>query len=131
MKNKIVLTAAQVSSLSSEYIVNELKKELWHIDSVTIIDDVQMLALISIDSEYISKIDNRFHISSFLLNEFVSQVVVVFSRYLVGDNDRKRELWNLEMKARFLRAMYNKNNIKIIYGIVVVMKASLIRLKFI
>lgn len=108
------LTNSQIEELSSKYITKEFKKESWNIESIKIENNKNLISLVSINSDYVSKNDkNKFHVSTFIINEFTSQIMVIFARYLEGDFNNSKEVWVMGVESEFIRSIYTKKNIKI------------------
>jgi len=107
------LTLQEINNLSSKYIVEDLKKESWSIDSVKY-TDTQLISLVSIQSNYQSQTDNnQFHLSIFTIQEFSAQLTVIYSNLLAGYIVKVQEMWLLEQTLKFIKPISSKNNIKI------------------
>lgn len=107
------LTLQEINNLSSKYIVEDLKKESWSIESVKY-TDTQLISLVSIQSNYQSQTDNnQFHLSTFTIGEFSAQLTVIYSNLLAGYTVKVQEMWVLEETFKFIKPIRSKNNIKI------------------
>ena len=105
------LTSFEIKKLSSSYINETLKNEIWHIDSVQI-EEKKLFALISIHSDYLSKTDkNQFHVSVFIMLEFVSQLIVIFTHLLAGYTKKTKEVWLAEVSTRSLKPIRSLKDI--------------------
>ena len=108
-----MLTHLEIKKLSSSYIDGALKDESWQIDSIQV-EGSHLAAFVSVNSTYLSSTDeNQFHVSTFIMFEFVSQLIVIFTHLLAGYTKKTKEVWLAEVHMRSIRPIRNIKNISV------------------
>ncbi len=101
-KKDFSLTAEQLGRLSSPYIPNGIRQDVWSIDSVNIRNDL-VQAKVSLGSIYQSPTDGGgAHLTMFATNEIVAQLMVIYMHVQAGFEQKCREVWAAELHGRYV-----------------------------
>lgn len=101
-KKDFSLTAEQIGRLSSPYIPDGIRQDVWQIDSVDIRDGL-VNAKVSIGSAFLSPTDSGgAHFTMFSANEIVAQLMVIYMHVQAGFEKKYREVWAAELHGRYV-----------------------------
>lgn len=107
------LTREEIEKLSSPYLRDGKRHDAWEIMDVEV-DDKQMTAHIRMVSHYTSPTDKGgFHLTILSTLEFLSQLMMIFVHVWAGYSEKTKEGWMIESHIDCIRAIRDKDNIKV------------------
>jgi acyl-coenzyme A thioesterase PaaI-like protein len=113
MRETVRLIAPQIDKLSSGYLRDGRRQEVWRIETIDIGDD-RVVAKASMTDFYVSRTDDKgFHLSFITALEMVSQLTIVYLHYKAGLTEKSREVWVSESRNRFVRPVRNPDDIRL------------------
>jgi hypothetical protein len=118
------LTRTEIDNLSSPYLKEGKRMDLWEITDV-IIDDKALVAHIRMRSHYTSSTDKGgFHLTILSTLEFLSQLMLIFVQSWGGYTEKIKEGWMLESSLSCKRAIRDSEKIEVRMNLVSVKKVK-------
>jgi len=124
LTKKIHLNSDEVISISSDYIRNGRQFESWKLDEI-IVEEKTAIMTASMLSIYPSITDtNKFHLSIFIAEEMVSQLIIIYLHIWSGKTKKTQEVWLKESSTKSIRSIRAMNNIKVEMNIETIRKRA-------
>jgi hypothetical protein len=109
----LVLNSEEINNISSEYLREGRKKDVWDIVQVTIKGNT-LEAHVRMLDYYKSPSDaGGFHLTSFSTMEFVSQLFIVYGHVLADLKDKTQEAWMMDSSIKCTKAIRNAEHIRV------------------
>lgn len=110
---KKILSPAEIANISSRYLSEGRKEDVWEITHVEICGE-SLTAKVRMVSYYVSPTDDvGFHLTSFSTLEFLSQLFIIYGHVLGGLTKKTREGWMLESSISCKKAIRDPENIAV------------------
>ncbi len=108
-----VLSAAEIDRISSEYLRDGRRQDIWDIAAVEV-DGNHLKVRIRMRQYYRSPLDaGGFHLTSFATLEFVSQLFIIFGHVRAGLTEKSQEAWMLESSISCRKAIRSPEDIQV------------------
>ena len=109
----LTLGPEQIQALSSHYLNEGRKQEIWRIGDINI-RGRQLSTTVSMRSVYTSGTDSKgFHLTIFSTLEFLSELMIIYAHAWAGLQKKTKEGWMLESSTKSIRAVRNPDQIKV------------------
>lgn len=108
-----ILTPAEIERISSEYLREGRRQDIWEIVSVEVRENA-LTAQVRMQQYYQSPNDaGGFHLTSFATLEFLSQLFIIYGHVLGGLTEKSQEAWMMESSISCRKAIRSADDIRV------------------